>query len=271
MKKQHLVAAVGTLALVANLLIPGMAFGAAQQGQIIVGCPSYVAGDLSLVRAPANVSFDNVVAGVATNSFDGSAVEGSDLVGGNDVGGSGVGDTSVANDHLIRITDTTSKGVNNCGVLGWSLTASSANLLNQTTGNPAHLISNTNVYLVDTLNAARTLITVPEAPVAKTAVHYARYNTSDVGNPDNVSSAYAYNAAGKLWKTAATFTTLNGHLDGAGITVYETPGCVSGVGQGHDADIYGGINLGIVDGISGSTNAGLYQGNITYTLAEKSC
>lgn len=73
MKKQNVVATLGTLALVANLLLPGMAFGQVDTGDQdasqTINCPA--ARTFNFASVPTDVTFDNLTAlPTAQSSYD---------------------------------------------------------------------------------------------------------------------------------------------------------------------------------------------------------
>lgn len=295
MNKKTLIASLGTTALLANLLLPGIAFGQlTQEGEVTVGCPAYVAGDLSFKRAPADVVFDGVVAGVDTDSVDSSVTSGVNLAGGNSAG-TDIDGTSIVNDHLLRIQDRTSKGVDNCGAAPWAVTAavtsavtdplvlSGKGLANISTGQSGelHSIDAADLYLVTSADVDLTGITTPEVPVladwdnanpaqdrGTAPVYYARYNTSNVGNPDDLNSSW--NILTDAFEVPANYST-NGTSLEATVPILAANVCGGGWKGGHDADIYMGIGLALDNAIDTLQAAGTYTGTITYTFGPLTC
>ena len=101
MKKQNVVATLGTLALVANLLLPGMAFGQAdQQNQTASQNIDCVANPVFNFNAfPDAVTFDNLVAGPTDQvSYDAATDN----------------DTGLPAANMLVVQDNRSGGVDGC-------------------------------------------------------------------------------------------------------------------------------------------------------------
>jgi hypothetical protein len=103
MKKQNVIAAVGTIAILANLLVPGLAFGAdsdSQEATQVIDCPTGTSQELTF-SVPSAVTFDSMVAsGNSQQAFDASVLAGISAIGGTQ--------------HLLVVTDTRSGGAENC-------------------------------------------------------------------------------------------------------------------------------------------------------------
>ncbi len=133
MKKHQIAATVGTLALVANLLLPNLAFGQNQDVGQDVGCPG--AGTQIFAATPANTTLTALTAGTGGNTVDAS-----------------IAASTVGSDHLLAITDTTSGGANGCTSVGGSVTASATNFVdpalpsgNDIQADKLRLVTTTNV------------------------------------------------------------------------------------------------------------------------------
>jgi len=113
MKKHKLLAAIGTLALAANFILPSLAFGANQQGTVDVSCPT--TGGVALA-APGDVTFSSVESSTTQTSstFDGAVLNG----------------TGLPPANILVFGDTRSNGIDGCpvGSAGWTVTVVSTNL-----------------------------------------------------------------------------------------------------------------------------------------------
>jgi len=120
MKKHKLIATVGTLALLANILVPGLAFGQSDQtASQTIDCQA--GRTLSITETPGDLTgsmtFDNLTASAsAQNSFDSNVLDGVAQV---------PYFASLNNDHDLIVDDTRSGGVGGCPVStpGFTVTA----------------------------------------------------------------------------------------------------------------------------------------------------
>jgi len=107
MKKHYLVAIIGTLALVANLLVPGLAFGQSQQGGTEqVNCPD--PGDVSITTAPESVTFQptpSPTSGTASTYDPNLPTQSTHR--------------SIHLSNMLEITDNISKGIYGCPGKAW--------------------------------------------------------------------------------------------------------------------------------------------------------
>jgi len=280
MKKHQIAATVGVLALAANLLLPNLAFGQTQQGSVDVTCPGSIALTVSLVAAPEDVTFVSKAAPtsgtestVDTNAGD--FTSSGSFSGGNSSSG-GVSGTRTAGDHLLRMTDTTSQGVEGCGgsVDKWKVAATITTLHASTTkslvtsGDTDYINANT-IKLVTTSKVDTTNITNGGPAIAAAnseKVFYDDYTSTGVGHTtvgDNKTSGTDFTTAGFGGGTYLSGNT----LDRTALPVLTH--CTAGA-TGENSDIYTGVALGIDSGIRTLQSYGTYSGTIEYTLSQGS-
>lgn len=122
MKKQNVVATLGTLALVANLLLPGMAFGqdtGNQDASQLIDCPG--TRIFNFTSVPTDVSFDDQVASpTATETYDAAVLP-----------ETGVDQVLPAATNTLAVNDTRSGGVTGCPTTepGFQVTANISSTL----------------------------------------------------------------------------------------------------------------------------------------------
>lgn len=293
MKKHQIVAAVGTIAIAANLLLPSLSFAQNQQGQVDVNCPA--AGTVALLRVPANVTFEDAsglgsattvpvsspTTGTASaydtdagNFTTAGAFPGGNLATATDPTIAEATDRQV-NDHLLGVRDQSSNGSDNCPIFtppsttydNWEVTATITSLDNG--GNKALVGPGTSSILAssikiatvkqvnhDNLNPNRSGGSI--ALNAPQNVYYNDFTTT--GNGHQVTSATAAS-------TGANYTTLSTYgthtLD---TTVPVMTRCPTGVTEGENTDITTGIAMVIDNGIQTLQAAGTYTGTIQYTF-----
>jgi|GEM_PF-2092184 len=182
MKKHQIVAAVGTLALAANLLLPGLAFGQ-QQGTVDVGCPTPRAS-VSVV-APGNITFSSVSSSPTASQFDFDNA----LANG----------TALPSANVLNFADgrSSSTAINTAGVdgcpnasAGWTVTVASTNL---TSG--LNSIPNTSLHIV-TSNATAATPAGVQAFTTGDSVFYGTA-TAQTGNAHNVVAPFLYDTSAK--------------------------------------------------------------------------
>ncbi len=288
MKKHQIVAVVGTLALAANLLLPGLAFGQ-QNGQVQINCPSSAGptGNVSLARVPRDLFFtgQNSPLTGTLSTFDQNAsndVSTTPLPGGNASAGD-ISATAVAHDHLLGVTDVSSQGVNGCGGQdGWDVTATITTTFTGTdpvthspvtaqpalTGPSGDYINASTIHLVtsqkvstDNINANDASGLTPSS--LSDGVIYNDYTPT--GNLHLVTAGSQ--AAGKNFQTEATFVSGSNTLDSAAVPVLSHP-CQLTVNKGENTDVYTGIGMDIDNGIHALQANGTYNGVIQYTFSQ---
>ncbi len=238
MRKHHVVATIGILAILATFLVPGLAFGQGtepQGGQITIGCPDPGAG-LSLSATPVDVTFTATAApGVgnpAASSLD-MAIVATD---------------TLPDNHVITISDSRSGQTDGCPATtpGMQLTVSSTEL----TGPLANTIPTSAIHIVTT---NRHGITGVADDLASTGVP--KYSAiAGTGMAHDAVLSYGVNTG---LMTPATYTT---DLS-AGRTLLTKA-------TGTYGDISVGVALAIVEGIAANQYPGTYTGIITYSLSQ---
>lgn len=252
MKKHNLVAAVGTLALVANLLLPSLAFGQNQTASQTVGCPT--PGTQTFAHTPVNTTLTPLTAGVGGNTID------------TVVSGAAPG-ASVQGDNLLAISDTTSGGANGCSSVGGSVTASATDGVDP--AQPGTTIDNAFMRLVTTPNVTADLTygtVFGPTPVTGGDVIYNHASgpgdDHDVTAPQTVANP-ATAALGDTSLAAYRLADPAQNLFGAAIDVlrYCTP----------KNSTFGTDVLLALDGVSASQPSGTYTFTITYLAAPLNC
>lgn len=266
MKKHQLLAAVSTVALAANLLLPNLAFGQQTASQPI-NCPAPGAGP-SISLLPANVTFDSKTPNLSTtqDSFDAALNNGSQL----------------PTNHIIAINDARSQGVDECPAVtpGWTLTVTSTNLISDV--NAADTISNSSLRVVTSNDASTGALDLIGQQIGEEVFYQSAAgpgNAHDVDAPvlyddvdrdpatdnnqfeheENYQSAYTtgdvdFDLAGSGPSGAAFNNTLGG-----AVTLLTKP-------TGQNMTVYTGIALMVDDGIAANQPRGTYTGTLTYSV-----
>lgn len=280
MKKHQLVAAIGTLALAVNLIVPGLAFGADQTGNLTVQCAGRPAAS-SLERVPATVTFAPVtsplVGTLSTVDFTAGDFSGiGSFPGGNTVS-AGIGGTSVTDDHLIRVKDITSNGVDGCGGSEddrWAVTATISST--DFNGDKAlvHTVHNTSsilasaIKMVTTDTVDTTNISNGGPAIAEdSGVFYDNYTST--GNAHAVVAGSVAGSADFSSTTgipAGTYDSGSNTLDQAAVPVLKHCVATSAGTTSENADIYLGVAIAIDSGIQAFQEQGTYTGTIQYTM-----
>jgi len=259
MKKYHLVAIVGTLALVANLLVPGLAFGQSQQGGTEqIGCPTEpVEADLSFKAVPDAINFNGLSSTADIQSdWDPNLPDDANLVRGPDHAG--------ATNSMLGITDASNAGVPNCYGEKWSVTAKMTDLVNEADGTSKILASDIVMAV-----PAETQLNSDEITCNGTKAHldYGVLACKIAGTPyvsvaDPGGTVVLADAADLTAKaTYADQPALN-----ADVTILKHD---CGVKFGSEnTDFYVGSALYIYDGVKAYQPQGKYVGTITYSLSD---
>jgi hypothetical protein len=258
MKKQNVIAAVGTIAILANLLVPGLAFGAtdSQQATQYIGCPTGTQQEFSFT-VPAGVTFDTKTAsGNSQVAFDHAVgtMPASELA-------------PLAN--MLVVTDTRSGGAEGCpdstqGLKGFNVAAVITSPANGGVG----LTSDVPVagsYIMGTqfrvVTTAETVST-PSGMLSDTAGVWYSHEGSTAGNLRNVTADYTKATASDL-RDIATYTGTFG-----GRNTLDLSRDLLTTTTSHDGKI--GTAVVISSQIPGNQNPGTYVGTVTYTLAQNS-
>lgn len=274
MKKHYLVATVGTLALVANLLIPELAFGQtqqAQQGTQQINCPN--PGDVSITSAPDSVTFNpttSPTSGTAstydpnlpTQSTHRSIHE--------------YYSPDLPNQMLV-VTDNISKGIYGCQGKAWYVTAKISSYAAGTYG----LVKGTDVipassmilalpdyYTLDdaAIESFNTCTTVQSLPAygmwACDFGDTGRHAFTALGLPlVPASTSYNYQTSGPFDDATPGPKTLDGDV----YLMRHACGDNPALGE-ENSMFFVGAALYIKDGIAQYQPRGTYTGTITYTL-----
>lgn len=267
MKKHQLLAAVSTVALAANLLLPNLAFGQQTASQPI-GCPTPGAGP-SIGTLPANVTFDSKTPNLTStqDSFDAAVSNGAVL----------------PQNHLISVSDARSQGVDECPALtpGWTLTVTSTNLVSDV--NAADTIANSSLRIVTSNEADRGLLDIIAQQVGEEVMYSVGAgpgNAHDVDAPvlyddvdrdpgvtnsqfehqENYQNAYVIGDADydQAVPTGPTGAAFNNTLGGA-VTLLTKA-------TGQNMSVFTGIALMVDDGIAANQPRGTYTGTLTYSV-----
>jgi len=278
MKKHQILAAIGTLAVAANFILPGLAFGQQNQtGSVQINC-STGSGTASLIAAPAAVTFTAVnspASGTASTVDQNAPNTGSNFSGGNTATG-GITGTRVANDHLLRFRDTTSQGVNGCGDSNaWDITATITTLHSGTTpaltnvgdtdyipASSMHIVTTTQTNTTNINNGAGPTI-VTNNPNGVFYDDYTSTGNSHAANAPKPAQGTDFTTSGV---TGGTYNTSVGSntLDGSVEILRHCSG-------GENTDIYTGVAIDIDSGIHALQTSGNYTGTIQYTQGTVSC
>jgi hypothetical protein len=242
MKKHHVVATIGLLALLANFLVPGLAFGQSTQqgGTLQVECPTV--GTLAWSLNPADVTF------VTKTSQSAGSQSSTDSI--------------VLNDNLypaanvLAISDTRSQDVDNCPVVqpGFTVSVSGTGLTGQ---GPASVdsIPGDHIYLV----AGGNYSGAPSYSDSGTGVSFSAADGQGNHLASTVLNAKLVNGI----TDATNYPGVAGaiKMDGASYTLLQRTGPTTSV-------VSIGTALAIVSGIHANQYPGTYQGTITYSLAQ---
>lgn len=268
MKKHKVLVAVSTLAVAANLVLPNLAFGQSNQsGSVNIDCPTSTPA--SLVAAPQPVTFTSVTSPTSgtASTTDATASATANFPGGNTASG-GVNGNPVTDDHLIRVQDTTSTGVDGCGLRNdWNVTATVITLHSGTTkaltntgdtdyipASSMHLITTESVNIDNIDNGTGPAIT---AAADSEGIFYDYYTTT--GNPGTGNHARKH-AAGTDFTDVATYSAVTSN------TLNGTVPVIDHCGDGQNTDIYTGVAIDIDGGIHALQASGSYTGTIQYTM-----
>jgi hypothetical protein len=241
MKKYHVVAIIGTLALLTNFLVPGLAFGQGEEGQggtIQITCPS--GGSLSWTRAPANITFNPVeTSPTNTQSSLDSAIRA-----GND-------NWLYPAANVLSVTDTRSQSAEDCPEVqpGFTVAVTGSDL---TRVGGTETIPGDHIYLTADGNYAG-------ADAAGLYGVHIRFNNAD--GPGNYLSSSALNYSindGLL--TAANYAVHGAPMDGNSYTLLQRTGPTN-------SEVTIATALAIVNGIAAGQRVGTYSGVITYSLS----
>ena len=293
MKKHEIAVTIGVVALAANLLLPNLAFGQTQQGSLQITCP--ISGFIppSLEAAPRDVTFNGVSSPssgtVSTVDTDAGDFTTTGAFPGGNSSTSDINGPRVTNDHLLRIKDTTSLGINGChgpdaydnynvsAIITTSHDPSGANIPALINSDDSDYIPASSMKLVTTDAVNITNIDNGQGPsivgVKSTGVYYDDYTST--GNAHGATTPNAAGSGGTLG--GYNFTTL-GFSDGTYRTVTNANflnssvvvirHCVTNGGgnSGENADLYLGVVIGIGNGIHTLQKSGTYSGTIEYTF-----
>jgi hypothetical protein len=267
MKKHNVVALVGTLALLANLLVPGLAFGAdtaGQAGTLSTICGGATTASFSITPAAsftfwpdgsAGLMYSSISAQQAYNNPNGAALT-----------------VTTGNDY-IEVTDTRNPSGPTCSD-GFTVTLAALNPGNPTetrffdsndgiaTGNYIPL---TDTYVVSNSDTC---------PAGSTEVGDVCFDAAALcGNGENLIASACQSADGTTssdytgtdFATLATFTAAGDALGSAA----NTPTTLNVLSFADNAELFGKAGLGVSYGVNipGGTPAGTYTLNLQYTLS----
>ncbi len=235
MKRQNIAALAGTMALLANLLIPGLAFGQGtqqQQGTQVITCPEDGGTAEFSMSVPSAVNFDEkTVSSQQQWSFDRT-----------------ISDSLLSAQNVISVTDTRSGGVDGCptNLKGFTITASATALFDIQEG---YSIPNTNLFI--RTSSAYT--------GAANCVEGACYDlaTDQSGNTQDVIAAYDL-ADPFRDQTGTSYSSSNS---------LNTPRTILSTSTSHNQTIKTGVIIAEI--IPANQSPGTYIGAITYTIAKQ--
>lgn len=250
MKKHNIIALIGVLALTANLLIPGLAFGQ-QTGILGVDCPA--PGGTSAPTPPSTVTFDSLPASSSAQSSYDSLLDNSNPL-------------PAAN--LLSVADADSGGVNGCQA-GNGFFVEAAVTSDCDPGAPVvlGLCHGVSPELYSIPASSLRVITTDENvdlsglsdPVdAGTATVDAATTTGNETTGSDITSDVDHDGD-VLFETASTYSTDGAPLNAA-VTVLDS------TGTGWNGTVYTGVAIAIIDGIAAYQAQGTYTGTITYSL-----
>ncbi len=230
MKKQNIAAAVGTVALLANLLVPGLAFGQPIQGQQAstqeIKCPEEGGTAEFSMDAPTAVNFD-----VQTASSE--EIWSYDQV---------VTDGALPVQNVLSVTDTRSGGADGCPttLAGFTVKAS-ATSLSKGSGTP---IPNSRLFLRTSSSYSGSANCVSgicyDLPASNTG------NTQDVVTPLDLTTGF---------RTSTSY-----------VTALDTQQLLLSTATSHNQTMKTGVVLSVH--IPANQAPGIYSGTVTYTLAK---
>lgn len=252
MKKHQIAATVGTLALVANLLLPNLAFGQDQNVGQDVGCPG--AGTQTFAHIPANTTLTPLTAGTGGNTVDNSIVG-----------------SAVLSDNLLAITDTTSGGANGCTSIGGSVTASATNFVD-----PSFAVGNTiyadSLRLVTTTNVTSDAVYTGLFPAGSETVSNVIYSKAsgpgddhDVLAPQTVAAPATATLSATANVDAYTLTNPTQNKFGFGVAIDVLRYCTP-----KNSTFGTGVALAL-EGVPSTQAAGNYTSTVTYTKSPLNC
>jgi hypothetical protein len=251
MKKHNIIALIGVLALTANLLIPGLAFGQTQTGTLGVDCPT--PGGTSAPTPPGTVTFDTVTASSSAQSSYDSAVD---------------DDTELPSSNLLSVVDADSGGVDGCQAgNGFYVEAAVTSdcddgapvVLGLCHGvDPVSYNIPASSMLIITTDENVDLLGLSDPVDAGTATVDRATTTGNETTGTDIVSDVDY-TADDLFETAATYSTYGDPLSAA-VTVLDSSGI------GWNGTVYTGVAIAIIDGIAAYQAQGTYTGTITYSL-----
>jgi len=259
MKKYHLVAIVGILALAANLLVPGLAFGQTQQGQQGTEQINCLLTPVmpSIDQAPTSVTFHAMVSPVTdTDSYDDAAPTGSGV--------------KFAANQMVEVTDTYSGGIFGCAGGLWNVTSTmtsgggSKGLVGSAHATDRILASDI-IQVVPASSQLNTNACSSGTPSALTGGILACNLSSTVRNSftqTNVPTAAAgdYTASGLF--TGASGTKV---LSSSVLLMNHTCGTSGQLGE-ENSHFFAAAPMYIYQGVKAYQPSGTYTGTVTYTL-----
>jgi hypothetical protein len=249
MKKQYLVAAIGTLALAANIILPGLAFGQIDQtGTQEISCGT-IGLTLNTTGASAFAMDALTVSNAAQDSF------GNDIGAGTDNYQNGI--TTLPNEAFISVSDsrTTGTGCATNGTdEGWEVTAQAADF-----DNGAQTIAASEFYIVTTANVT------PDADMTVNGDFFYDDTYLAGTGPTDITGDVVTATSSDL-TDAATFTTDGGSLDTARALMH------NGTGAGTDDFKFATIGTGVAYYLNVPANqaGGTYTADVTFTLNDSS-
>lgn len=249
MKKYKVVALVGTLALLANLLVPGMAFGAAQTGTLNVGCPAGGSVNVTLGNSPDDMTFTPVTLtfppGAAKSSLE------NDLLAGKALG------------YLNKATrlEVSGNTIENCESTetDWKVDVVATDL----TAGGTRDIAATKIYLMTSNNVANVAGNAKETCDSSANFCYKNNATGPLTVYGNGAAACSHNTAAD-WDTPATYTCAMDNASATDIMVFNQDEGTENDGLNSNAIL--GATLYCKNCVDGDQPAGVYTGTLTYTL-----
>lgn len=268
MKKHNVVAMVGTLALLANLLVPGLAFGqdtAGQAGTLSTVCGAATTASFSITPAAAFTFYPDGSSGLMYSSI-------SDQQAYNNPNAAAL--TVTTGNDYIEVTDTRNPSGPTCSD-GFTVTlaalnpgsASESRYFDSNDGNASgNYIPLNETYFVSNSDTC---------PGGSTEVGDVCFDAAALcGNGENLIASACQSADGVTssdytgtdFATLATFT--GGNADTLGSDV-NTPTTLNVLQFADNAELFGKAGLGVSYGVNipGGTPAGTYTLNLQYTLS----
>ena len=262
----------------------GGGVGGTQQGCVNITCPSG-STPASLVRIPANVFFSSVLSPTSgTNSTvdsDAGDFTSTGAFPGGNTSTAGISGTSITNDHLLRVQDQSSQGVEGCGGDNdnWAVTATMTSFHDP---NGTHIAALTKTGDTDYVNANTIKIITTNKVNTDNVDNGGPAKTGSVGGVfyDDYTSTGSSHSVNALCQANGTDLSVSGVAGGTytppslcgtvtntlNNTVPILRHCRTAGQTSENADVYAGVAIAIDNGIHTLQETGNYTGTIEYTF-----